>query len=365
ATSPRDALRFVATRGKAMSAMPGDHGAMAAVMAEAAEIEPHLPRTVAIANRNHPRQNVISGPTEAVEAAVAALTAAGLKAKRIQVSHAFHSPLLEAVQPVVDGAIREVTFTPPTIPMASCIAATPPATPEAVRAIFGRHATSPVDYVRGLRQCWDAGARIFVQLGSGATLTSFARGVVPDAEILSVASDDDGGAGLLRVLARLAADGHRIDLTGFGEGLATVPPTPLSTQQYWAVQDEVRNVGELAHAGRGLDGGLLGQGGKPPRNAPPAATERVASADPAADAEDIEARVLRVVAKVSAFPLDALKVEQKLLDDLGFDSLMLAELSTRLGEAVPGFTGIPRSLFATSPSVADLIRHIEGAEATT
>ncbi len=362
ATSARDALRFVATRGKAMSAMHGDHGAMAAVMAEAAEIEPHLPARVAIANKNHPRQNVISGPTADVDAAVAALTAAGLKARRIPVSHAFHSPLLEAVQPVVDAAIERVTFAAPATPVASCIAAAPPATADAVKAIFARHATSPVDYVRGLRQCWDAGARIFVQLGAGATLTSFARGVVPDAEILSVAAEgDDAGLGLLRVLARLAADGHRVDLTGFGEGLASVPPTPLTTQSYWAVQDEVRNVGELSFA-KGSE--LLGRGGEPPRNAPPVAAEAQAAAEPS-DGEDIQARVLRVVSKVSAFPLDALKVEQKLLDDLGFDSLMLAELSTKLGEAVPGFAGIPRSLFATSPSVADLIRHVEGAEATT
>ena len=353
-----DTLRFVASRGKAMSAMSGDHGAMAAVMAAAEDILPHLPAAVVIANRNHPRQNVISGPTPAVDAAVAALSAAGLKARRIPVSHAFHSPLLEAVQGDVDRGLTEVAFAIPETPMASCIAATPATTAADVRAIFARHATSPVEYVRGLQQCWDAGARIFVQLGSGSTLTAFARGVVPDAEILSVASDNEpDGVGLLRVLARLAADGHRVDLTAFGEGLASLPPTPLTTQSYWVIQDTGRSSADFAFS----EG--LGQGGQPPRNAPPVTMEGGASDAPSGD-EDIQARVLRVVAKVSAFPLDALRVEQRLLDDLGFDSLMLAELSTKLGEAVPGFTGIPRSLFATSPTVADLVRHVEGAEAT-
>jgi 8-amino-7-oxononanoate synthase len=363
AVPARDALRFVATRGRAMSAMPGDHGAMAAVMAAADEFEALLPPTVVIANRNHPRQNVLSGPTEAVDAAAALLTSHGFKARRIPVSHAFHSPLLEAVQPVVDQAIQDVSFDAPKLPLASCIDANLLATGDAVRGVFGRHATSPVDYVRGLRQCWDAGARIFVQLGAGATLTAFARGAVPDAEILSVAGGEgeDGGLGLLRVLARLAADGHRVDLTGFGEGLAAVPPTPLTTQSYWAVQDEVRNVGDLSFQ-KGPDS--MGNSGELPRDAPPAPADR-APAEDAAATDDIQARVLRVVSKVSAFPLDALRVEQKLLDDLGFDSLMLAELSTKLGEAVPGFGGIPRSLFATSPSVADLIRHIEGAEAAS
>jgi 8-amino-7-oxononanoate synthase len=357
--SQRDTLRFVASRGRAMAEMPGDHGAMAAVMATDAEITPHLPDRVTIANRNHPRQNVISGPTAAVDDAVARLGAAGLRARRIPVSHAFHSPMLEVVQGDVDRGLDDVTFAAPTVPMASCIADAPPTAADAVRAIFRRHATSPVEYVRGLRMCWDAGARIFVQLGAGATLTAFARGVVPDAEILSVAAEaDHDGLGLLRVLARLAADGHRVDLTGFGEGLASLPPTPLTTQRYWAITDEGRTGAEFVY-------GATATGGQ--RTAIPTAPAPDAAGTPDAitGADDVRARVLSVVAKVSAFPLDALRVEQRLLDDLGFDSLMLAELSTKLGEAVPGFGGIPRSLFATSPTVADLVRHVEGAGAAT
>ncbi len=354
----RDTLRFVASRGKAMAAMPGDHGAMAAVMAAAEDIAPHLADGVEIANRNHPRQNVISGATEAVDAAVVRLGAAGLKARRIPVSHAFHSPLLEAVQGDVDRGLAEVAFADPA-GMASCISAERPATSADIRAIFRRHATSPVDYVRGLQQAWDAGARIFLQLGSGATLTAFARGVLPDAEILSVAGDAaDEGTGLLRVLARLAAAGHRVDLTGFGEGLASLPPTPLATQSYWAVMDTGRAGGEFGY------GATAGRAEPAPRPEPSPPAESAAAGGSATE-DDIRARVLAVVAKVSAFPLDALRVEQRLLDDLGFDSLMLAELSTRLGESIPGFGGIPRSLFATSPTVADLVRHVEGAGAVT
>lgn len=348
--SARDTLRFVASRGKAMSAMPGDHGGMAAVMAAAEDIEPHLPAGVTIANRNHPRQNVISGPTDAIEAAVATLSQVGFKARRIPVSHAFHSPMLAAVQADVDRGLDEVTFAPPTLPMASCIADAMPTRAEDIRAIFARHATSPVEYVRGLRQAWDTGARIFVQLGAGATLTAFARGVVPDAEILSVAGDDDHGLGLLRVLARLAADGHRVDLTGFGEGLALLPPTPLTTQVYWAVQDVGRNASDFVHGGRAVTASVV---------------EAPVEAAVVAEDDDVRARVLRVVSKVSAFPLDALRVEQRLLDDLGFDSLMIAELGTQLGDVVPGFTGFPRSLFATSPTVADIVRHLEGSEQST
>ncbi len=348
AVKPREAIRFVARRGKAMSAMTGDHGAMAACMAAVAEIEPHLEPRVIVANLNHPRQNVISGPTAAVEKSVERLVAAGLKARRIPVSHAFHSPMLEGVQGDVEAGVAETHFTAPTLPMASCIAANAPRTADDVKAIYRRHAVAPVDYVTGLGQCRDQGARIFVQLAPGATLCAFARGVLEGGEsILSVAADEaDGGVGLLRVLALCAANGHRVDLTGFGEGIATLPPTPYPTQVYWPVVAERQKTAEIVTVRRD--------------DAPATEVVHPGAAPAAPTEEDVQARVLRIVSKVSAFPLEALRAEQRLIDDLGFDSLMANELSTRLSEAFPGFAGIPRALFATSPRVSDIVGTVEG-----
>jgi 8-amino-7-oxononanoate synthase len=350
AASARDALRFVALRGRAMSDMAGEHGGMAAVMAAAPEVEPHLATGVVLANRNHPRQNVISGPVASVDETVRALAAAGIKARRIPVSHAFHSPMLEEVQPDVDRGLRGVPFASPDARMASCIAAERPATAEDVRRIWRRHATSPVDFVRGLEQCRSAGARIVLQLAPGATLTAFARGVLTDGEsIVSVGPEEgDGGLGLLRVLALCAANGHRVDLGGFGEGLASLPPPPLRTEVYWAVKASGGQAPVLARASGAAEARV-----EPEVHAP----------GPPGEA-DLEARVLGIVARVSAFPVEALRTDQKLLEDLGFDSLMANELSTRLVEAFPGFAGIPRALLATGPTLADLVAHVEhGGEA--
>lgn len=351
AVDPAQAIRFVASRGRAMSDLPGDHGAMAACMAAAEEIAPLLPEGVVLANLNHPRQNVISGPTSAVLAAVDRLNAAGIKARRIPVSHAFHSPMLEAVQADVERGLGQTTFGEPKRYMASCIAAEPPTDAEAVRAIYRRHATSPVDFVRGLKQCRDRGARIYVQLCSGATLTAFARGVLEDGEsIVSVAADDaDRGLGLLRVLALAWAHGHPVDRSAFGAGLATLPPTPLVTQEWWGVQRQSRSAPQLARASRSAAVEVP----------PPAAPAPFPVDAPAV--EDVSTRVLHLIARVSAFPADALRLDQRLIDDLGFDSLMANELSNRLGESFPGFPGIPRALFAQSPTVADLVRHVEGS----
>jgi len=346
----RDTIRFVARRGRAMSDLPGDHGAMAAAMDAAEAIEPHLEPTVVVANRNHPRQNVISGPTEAVERSVERLNAAGIKARRIQVSHAFHSPLLERVQEDVEQGLGEVAFAAPTLPFASCIAEVPATDAAGARAIFRRHATSPVDYVRGLAQAREAGARIYIQLSAGATLTAFARGCVDDAAaIVAVAGDgDDGGVGLLRVLALCAAHGHPVDLTPFGSGLAPLPPVPLETQAYWSVTDAPQP-------------GLTLKGASAARAVSAHTPTLPVPAEAPVAGEGVYARVLAAVGKVSAFPVESIRENARLLEDLGFDSLMANELSTRLGETFPGFPGIPRALLAQSPTVGDLVRHVEGA----
>lgn len=209
----------------------------------------------------------------------------------------------------------------------------------------------------GLRQAWDVGARIYVQLSAGATLAAFARGSVDEAEaIVSVASEaDDGGVGLLRVLGLCAAHGHAVDLTPFGTGLVPLPPVPLATQPYWGIADTAQNPLQVA--------GLAARGASAaPSPSGPPDTSGEAAAPPRTDHhDDVRARVLALVSKVSAFPVDALRENAKLLEDLGFDSLMANELSTRLTEVFPGFPGIPRALLAQSPSVADIVRHVEGS----
>jgi 8-amino-7-oxononanoate synthase len=356
AVDPGEAIRFVAKRGQAMKALPGDHGAMAAVMATPEQIQPHLVPGVVLANYNHPQQSVISGSTPVVEATVAALSAAGLKAKKIPVSHAFHSPILSGIADEVETLVAEVQFQDPTLPMASCIAASAKKAGE-IREIYRSHATSPVDYVRGLQSCVDSGARIFLQLCSGNTLTAFAKGSVEKAAaILSVGSDkEEGLIGLYRALGQAWVLGHPVERAAFGEGLALLPPTPRPAEVYWAVGTEPARGPALATVKREV---VSTVSESPAKQAETRDTSAVVSSE-----DDLSARVLKVVSKISAFPVEALNPRQRLLEDLGFDSLMLNELNKGLTDGFPGFPGLPRSLFASSPTVADLVRHIEAPAA--
>ncbi|MGY5139070.1 acyltransferase domain-containing protein, partial [Streptomyces nigrescens] len=93
-------LRLSTRRGEAiLSAAGDDPGAMAAVVAAPDRVRELTRDTgVVVANHNAPEQSVISGPTDAVEAAVAALRTAGAEARRLPVACAFHSPQLAAAR---------------------------------------------------------------------------------------------------------------------------------------------------------------------------------------------------------------------------------------------------------------------------
>ncbi len=353
--APADAARFVAARGRAMAELQGDHGAMAAVMADRQTADGLLVDGAIIANVNHPRQLVVSGSTDAVAAVVANATAGGVKAVALDVSHGFHSPVLASLD--ADALLSEIELHDPVTTVASGIASAPYADAADARSVFARHATSPVLFTDALQQCVDAGANLFLQVGAGGPLAAFARGSLRDVEhhgILSLAGtdDSDGGRSLLETLGRLWIAGVPVDPRAITEErkVASLPPTLYDRQEYWAVKDEP----QLALNLKGFTPRVRETPQSKTPNAPTTAAPGVAPS-----AATVGDQVLAVVAKVSAYPLAALKPSMTLVDDLGFDSLMVNDLATGLSDAFPQMDGIPQELFINRPTVQDLIDHVE------
>ncbi|TVR02126.1 MAG: aminotransferase class I/II-fold pyridoxal phosphate-dependent enzyme [Deltaproteobacteria bacterium] len=361
ALSVEDGARFTAARGAAMAAVQGDPGTMAAILAPREQVEALLVPGAMIANINHPRQFVVSGTTEAVREVARRAEEKDIRAVLLNVSHGFHSQVFADVD--LTDAVEALALSAPLVPLASCIDDHPHEGPEHTRAIFARHAASPVDFAGALEQCRELGATLWLQVGAGGPLHSFVRGALGESptRIVTLAADDDrdGGASLLRGLGALWVHGVDLDtepLLAGSERHASLPPTRLPREPYWSVRDTTEGVNALTIQGSPAV--------RAQQHAEPVAALQTAASAAAPSADDqtdpLEEGLLDAVARVSAYPRDAVRIEMRLVEDLGFDSMMVSDLGEELMKLVPGMKGIPRELFVNSPTIQDILTFARG-----
>jgi [acyl-carrier-protein] S-malonyltransferase len=194
ALSLEDAVRLVRRRGELMYEtgvkVPG---AMAAILGELTHpiedicAEAGAKGIVVPANYNNTEQIVISGEVAAVEAAMELAKAAGAKrALRLQVSGAFHSPLMQPAVTGLGDALGVASWKEPTVPVWSNVTAKPVATAAGARDVLLRQLTSPVRWVDLVR---DAAARFpgttFVEMGPGAVLSGLIKRLAPDCKTMT------------------------------------------------------------------------------------------------------------------------------------------------------------------------------------
>ncbi len=178
------ALEAVSARGHEMASLRlEDPGAMAAAFGPLEAIERIVDSIdgAVIANINSTSQAVVGGATAAVDHAVAMLAEQGVTAARIPVSHAFHTSIVAPATDPLKTALRRLDMRPPQRPIVSNVTGDfypPGADTEAVLDLLGRQVASPVQFVRGLHTLYDAGARVFVEVGPKRALHGFVEDVL-------------------------------------------------------------------------------------------------------------------------------------------------------------------------------------------
>ncbi len=227
------ALEAVSARGREMAALSvEDNGAMAAVFGPLTEIERIVDETagyVVVANINSNNQAVVGGATDAVLAAIDAFTAADMQAIRIPVSHAFHTSIVAPASVPLVATLKRLDVRPPRIPLVANVTGDfypADATSETMLDQLGKQVASPVQFVRGLRSLYEAGARVFVEVGPKRALHGFVEDVLGDHDdVLALFTNHPklgDAASINQALCGLWAAG-----VGFDEPAAAEAPTPL------------------------------------------------------------------------------------------------------------------------------------------
>lgn len=206
ALAPDAAMRAVLARGEAMAAMR--EGTMCAVIgldADAvdeicAEVQRDSGEVVVLANLNAPGQVVISGTRAGIDAARAAASSRGARRTiPLNVSGAFHSPLMTAAAERFTPVVEALELRDPQVPVVCNVDGAPARDAQTLRDRLRRQLTSPVRWVDSVHALIALGAGTLVEVGPGRVLSGLARRIAPDAQTRSVDSPEAAAA--------LAADG--------------------------------------------------------------------------------------------------------------------------------------------------------------
>ena len=217
ALTEQQMLRLSEARGRLMSAEAGaDGGAMAALVAGKELAEPLLATgDVWVANVNSPRQTVVAGTTVAIETLLRRCEEEGIPARRLAVSRAFHSPLVEASEQAFEQVLAATDVGRPAISVYSNTTGSEyPADANAIRALLARQLTRPVNFWAEIETMYEAGARVFLEVGPGRAMSGLVRDILADRPHATFALDaprQPGIAALLDSLAGLYSEGVAIN----------------------------------------------------------------------------------------------------------------------------------------------------------
>ncbi|MGW7757244.1 type I polyketide synthase [Streptomyces violaceusniger] len=181
--SLEDACTLVAARGRLMQALP-EGGAMVAVQASEDEIAPSLAgreAEVSIAAINGPTSVVIAGDEAPALEIAAEWERQGRKIRRLKVSHAFHSPRMDAMLGDFRKVVEELSFQAPSIALVSNVTGEAANADEVCSAEYWvRHVREAVRFADGVRALEAQGVSRFVEVGPDGVLTAMARDCVAD-----------------------------------------------------------------------------------------------------------------------------------------------------------------------------------------
>ncbi|MEO8695420.1 MAG: SDR family NAD(P)-dependent oxidoreductase [Acidimicrobiales bacterium] len=262
--SLEDALVLVATRGRLMGSLPAG-GSMASVFASdavVAEVVATLGGQLSIAAINGPDNTVISGPHEQVRAAIDALAGAGIDARPLTTSHAFHSELMEPILAEFGRVAADVAMQPPHgRRMVSDMTGTIAGAEVASAAYWVEHLRRAVRFADGMTTLAQEGCNVFLEVGPAPILSAMGRRCLPDAHVVWAASLQPKRPDVARTalaLGELWTAGVDVSWGAFDgrhrRRRVVMPTAPFQRQRYWVPASESRASATALSTGHPLLG---------------------------------------------------------------------------------------------------------------
>ena len=388
-----DASALIVARGRLMQQLPSGGGMLAVRLDEAQAMEliagePGL----GLAAVNGPSEVVLSGDIGALERMRSALRDRDVDNTLLAVSHAFHSPLMAPAAAAFADVAAQFAYRAPELPIYSTVRGRLLAFDEPMDAGYWvEQITAPVRFAAAAGEALASDPSHLLEIGPRRILAPIVSRIAPDsaiAALLPCPGPKASGDELDEVVAALYRDGLNPDwdalyepgqrvprrLSGYAfstdrrfwmqdapprpDGAAPASPTASSPVTVSREDPTMDQLIALFREQNAVLAALAMNGATPATASAPARPGGPSSPVAAgAGAAQIAATVRAEAAQVSGFPQDALRDNQSLTGDLGFDSIMITDLAGRITTALPGVTFDPGA-FTWELTIGELIAHL-------
>ncbi len=239
----KDGLSLVHARVELMDSL-AERGAMRAVSANAERVRralEGLEGEVGIAAINGPESVVISGTVAGVEAAGRRLEGAGARTRELEVSHGFHSPVLEPMLDEFEERAARVSYGTARQRIVSNVTGQVAAGGEMGRPRYWRdHMRQTVQFHAGLQTALASGCTTFIEIGPQPVLRAIAAKTdasLVDRIKVSMTRNRSAFAQMCESVAQLYVEGQPVNWTGFEQGYrrsrVALPTYPFERKRYW------------------------------------------------------------------------------------------------------------------------------------
>lgn len=219
--SLQDALAVIVTRGRLMQQLPT--GAMLAVPLSELELQPFLSEEISLAASNAPSLCVVSGTESAIDNLEKQFCTQGVDCRRLHTSHAFHSQMMNPIIKPFTEELRRIKLQQPSIRFVSNVTGTWITAAEATDPNYwAKHLRCSVRFADGVTKLRQQPAQIFLEVGSGRTLSTIIRQDLEDKEqhiiltsLRHPKEQDSDVTFLLNTLGKLWLGGVEINWSGF------------------------------------------------------------------------------------------------------------------------------------------------------
>jgi acyl transferase domain-containing protein/NAD(P)-dependent dehydrogenase (short-subunit alcohol dehydrogenase family)/phosphopantetheinyl transferase/acyl carrier protein len=346
------AIDVIIARGKGIAAHCFQNGAMASIGTSVETLHDILkeaPGFVAVANKNCPAQTVISGDIQAVDYVLAHFK--NVPCRRLAVACASHTQLLASCAEAFRKFLDHITINPPKIPVQSNLTGRAYKSDEHFASYLcdslPKHLIQPVEFINNILSLYEDGARLFVEVGAGTTLSSFVDNILVDKPHWTVATNLMHRSATLQVLHALVfciSRGLPVNLNGVMPTqrrqallrtapveIAKPPPFPITTESKSpgkpdlirdALADkDVKKVEDyLKQRGNFLKDMLRADFKHFTETVIAQAGERIPEAD------DLEKRIVDLISHKTGYPPEVIDIDLDVEAELGLDSIKQVEI---------------------------------------